>query len=72
MLRFIRTQIETIPETICSINQQIFNHILNSVYSSGVLRKGDVGLEKVQGVTMITGKEWLLDESDGLGQHFLV
>lgn len=55
-----------------SINQRLFNHILNTVWSSGVLKKDDVGVEKVQGVTMIKGKEWLMDESDGLGRHFLV
>lgn len=39
---------------------------------SGVLNKDDVGLEKVQGVTVIKGKEWLLDGSDGLDPYFLV
>lgn len=57
---------------VCSINQQLFNHIRNTVCSSGVLNKDDVGLEKVQGVTMTKGKEWLLDESDRLGWCFLV
>jgi len=55
-----------------SINQWLFNHILNIVCSSGVLNRDDVGLEKVQGVTMIKGKEWLLDDSDRLSWHFLV
>lgn len=57
---------------VCSINQRLCHHILNSVCSSGVLNKGDVGLGKVQGVTMINGKEWQLDDSDRLGWHFLV
>lgn len=57
---------------VCSINQWLFNHILNTMCSSGVLNKDDVGLEKVQGVTMIKGKEWLLDGSNGLDPYFLV
>lgn len=40
---------------VCSINQQLFNSVLNIVCSSGVLSKGDVGLEKVQGVTVVKG-----------------
>lgn len=34
---------------VCSINQQLFNHIVDTVCSSGVFCKGNVGLEKVQG-----------------------
>lgn len=33
-----------------SINQRLFKHFLNTVSSSGVLNKDNVGLEKVQGV----------------------
>lgn len=42
---------------VCSINEHLFNHVLNIVCSSGVLNKDDVGLEKVQGVTVSKGKE---------------
>lgn len=57
---------------VCSVNQWLFNHILNTMCGSGVLNKDDVGLEKVQEVTMIKGKEWLVDGSDGLDPYFLV
>lgn len=44
---------------VCSVNQQLFNHILEAEYSSGVLSKGKVGREKIQGVTVVaSGWEW--------------
>lgn len=56
---------------VCSI-KWLFNHILNTVCRFGVLNKGSVGLEKVQGVKIIKDKEWLLDESYSQGQYLLV
>lgn len=40
---------------VCSVNQHLFNHILDTLCSSGVLSQGGVGLEKDQGVAVVQG-----------------
>lgn len=57
---------------VCSINQQLFSHIVDTVCSSGVFCKGECGTGEGSRVTMGKGAQWLLDESARLGWDFLV